>query len=258
MNRFFKRIEGITRKILLKGEDAYYKADGAMSMSRYCFFMVGLVLIDFLADKQMMELILLDIGSSFFILFMTLIVSVMLEALPSLFAVHFMKERRTGTDNIVAIVTGAAFLLLIVSITVLRFATIDIVFDDTMLAGSYSRTAKYVITAFLSIVPLITSCFAFGITCAVSPERKRRHQIRIADTALAERHRQLVLEETRLRSIKAQNLLELEDQLYKAEDNKRKALCEKLENLSRLKIAAYLRDPEHLTRMEEGGNVNVQ
>ena len=243
-----------TRKLLHKGEDALYKADGSVSAFRFYFFMIGLVIIDFMADHQMMENILLDVGDWDFILFMTAVVSVMLEVLPSVFATHFMKKTRTAHDNIVSAVTGAAFILLIGGITVLRFATVDIVFSDTSLVGEYGAVEKYVITAFLAIVPLITSCFAFGISCAVTPERQRQHVVRITDAMLAEKYRELLKERSKLQRIREQGLLEMEDELFRAQSVRRQALVSKLLNLSRLKMAAYMNNPEHLTRMEEGGN----
>lgn len=242
-----------TRKLLHRGEDALYKADGSVSALRFYSFMIGLVVIDFMADRQMMELILEDIGGWDFILFMTIVVSVMLEALPSVFASHFMKKTRNAHDNIVSAVTGAAFIMLIGGITVLRFATVDRVFDETVLAGDYSATEKYVITAFLALVPLITSCFAFGISCAVTPERRQQHVVRLKDAMLAERYRELLRERSKLRSVRAQGLLEMEDELFRAQNARRQALVSKLVNLSRLKIAAHNHTPENLTRMEEGG-----
>lgn len=242
-----------TRRLLHRGENALYKADGSLSVFRFYFFMIGLVVIDFMADRQMMELILQDIGGKDFIIFMTAVVSVMLEALPSVFASHFMKKTRNVNDNIVSAVTGIAFILLIGGITILRFATVDTVFSETMLASEYSDVEKYVITAFLAVIPLITSCFAFGISCAVTPERQRQHVQRITDAMLAEKYRELLRERSKLRRIREHGLLEMEEELFRAQKEKRQALVSKMLNLSRMKIAAYGHTPDNLTKMEEGG-----
>lgn len=241
-----------------KAEGVLYKADGAINLPLVIFLMACLILIDFMTNKQMTEQIFQDLGTEMFILFMTFLGSAGLEILPMFFANSFMKDKRTRRDNMIAAVMGGGFAFLMLMIATLRFSTIDIVFADTILAIDYSETAKYVITAYLTIMPLITSIIAFGISCAVTPERRRQYRVRKADLTLAGRYRELDAERRRLQFLLAMDLNTVEDAHYKAAREKATAKAARLKALGPLKIAAYLGSARHLTDMEEGRQNNVQ
>lgn len=232
---------------LQRGTIPFYKQTWCLALVVLFSIVLDYMVLNAAIDSLLTQAVALSI-------LLSVCLAALIDVVPAIGGVY-LKDEEAENRKPVLIMLGIIFITLFIITFILRFATMDSLYQDSSMlflgteegpVSTGHTSAEIVMTVLLGIEPLLSSLLSlvFGFIGATSEEKKKNmSEVRLSQLYAAREEYQIRIRELEEVIAKKQNLIN-EEEAYKAQLDLIEVLKAKLKEEARIQLAEICKKPE--------------